>query len=63
MKLLGVSTLIITNAAGGLNPEFKVGDIMVVKDHIELPGITGQCVLMGENDPRLVIKEHINLHC
>lgn len=36
MKLMGVEQVIITNAAGGLNPEFKVGDIMIIKDHINM---------------------------
>lgn len=34
MKALGIHTLIVTNAAGGVNPDFKVGDIMLIKDHI-----------------------------
>src|SRR5687767_2865127 len=34
MKLLGVETLLLSNAAGSVNPDFKVGDIMIVKDHI-----------------------------
>ena len=33
---LGYKTLIVTNAAGGLNPEFKIGDIMMINDHISL---------------------------
>jgi len=33
-KLLGVESLIVTNAAGGLNPNFEVGDLMVIRDHI-----------------------------
>jgi purine-nucleoside phosphorylase len=33
MRLLGVKVLIVTNAAGGLNPDFNVGDIMVMDDH------------------------------
>lgn len=36
MKLLGVKMLIVTNAAGGLNPEFDVGDIMIIQDHFGL---------------------------
>lgn len=34
MKFLGVQQLIISNAAGGVNPNFKVGDLMIIKDHI-----------------------------
>jgi purine-nucleoside phosphorylase len=34
MKLLGVETLLLSNAAGSVNPSFKVGDIMIIKDHI-----------------------------
>ena len=34
MKFLGVSTLVISNAAGGMNPEFEIGDIMAINDHI-----------------------------
>ncbi|ENN72187.1 hypothetical protein YQE_11147, partial [Dendroctonus ponderosae] len=52
MKLLGVSHLIITNAAGGLNPSYKVGDIMLVKDHINIMGFAGNNPLQGPNDER-----------
>lgn len=38
LKLLGVKTTILTNAAGAVNKEFNVGDIMVIKDHIKLFG-------------------------
>ncbi|MBN2305643.1 MAG: purine-nucleoside phosphorylase, partial [Anaerolineae bacterium] len=34
MKLLGINTLVVTNAAGGLNTGFDAGDIMVIQDHI-----------------------------
>jgi purine-nucleoside phosphorylase len=34
MKLLGVQTLLLSNAAGGVNPAFNVGDIMIIKDHV-----------------------------
>ncbi len=34
MKLLGVETVLISNAAGGTNPHFKVGDLMIIRDHI-----------------------------
>jgi len=36
MKYLGVSKLIVSNASGGVNPSFKVGDVMIIKDHINL---------------------------
>ncbi|MEP6676450.1 MAG: purine-nucleoside phosphorylase [Ferruginibacter sp.] len=34
MKFLGIQTLLLSNAAGGVNPKFKVGDLMIIKDHI-----------------------------
>jgi len=34
MKFLGVKTLVVSNAAGGMNPDFEIGDIMVINDHI-----------------------------
>lgn len=36
MKELGIKTLFVSNASGGMNPDFKVGDIMVINDHINL---------------------------
>lgn len=50
MKALGVETLIVSNAAGGMNPEFKVGDIMLIKDHINF---FPEHPLRGHNDERL----------
>jgi len=49
MKLLGVEKLMITNAAGGLNTSFQLGDLMLITDHINLlPGNP----LIGKNDIR-----------
>ena len=36
MKFLGVKMLMISNAAGGMNPDFEVGDLMIINDHISL---------------------------
>jgi len=52
MKLCGIEKLIVTNAAGGLHSNYKVGDMMVLKDHINLPGLAGQHPLKGPNDHR-----------
>lgn len=51
-KLLGVETVLLTNAAGGLNQEYSVGDIMIIKDHINIPGFAGNNPLVGPNDER-----------
>ncbi|CAL8278929.1 unnamed protein product [Lota lota] len=55
-KLMGVQTLILTNAAGGLSPGYRVGDFMVIKDHINIPGIAGNNPLVGPNDERFGIR-------
>ncbi|XP_071973074.1 purine nucleoside phosphorylase-like isoform X2 [Engystomops pustulosus] len=49
-SLLGVDTLIVTNAAGGINSNYSVGDIMFIKDHINMPGFCGQNPLRGPNE-------------
>lgn len=49
-KALGVEILILTNSAGGLNPNFKVGDFVFIKDHINL---TGHNPLRGPNEENL----------
>ncbi len=49
MRLLGIDTLVLTNAAGGLNPGFQAGDIMVIEDHIFPAGFSGTNPLRGPN--------------
>jgi purine-nucleoside phosphorylase len=53
MGELGIGTLILTNAAGGLNPTFRAGDLMLINDHIGLMAIVGGNPLWGPNDPNL----------
>ncbi|XP_028666456.1 purine nucleoside phosphorylase 4a [Erpetoichthys calabaricus] len=48
-KLLGVKILIVTNAAGSLADDYKTGDVMIIKDHINLLGLAGQNPLIGPN--------------
>ena len=52
MAQLGVQILIVTNAAGGINPNFQPGDLMLITDHLNLPGMAGQNPLRGANDDR-----------
>jgi purine-nucleoside phosphorylase len=49
MQTLGVHTLFVTNAAGGINPEFQPGDLMLITDHINLIGMAGLNPLRGPN--------------
>ncbi|MDR1269943.1 MAG: purine-nucleoside phosphorylase [Planctomycetaceae bacterium] len=50
IKALGADTLFVSNACGGMNPQFRQGDIMVIEDHINLMGVNP---LVGINDDRL----------
>jgi len=44
---LGCRTLVVTNAAGGLNPSFRPGDVMLIEDHISIPSLAGFSPLVG----------------
>lgn len=53
MRALGAETLLITNAAGGVNQSYVPGTLMLIADHINL---TGRNPLVGTNDPRLGVR-------
>ena len=53
LKNLGIKTLILTNAAGAVNPEFKPADLMIIKDHINFMGTNP---LIGKNDDQFGVR-------
>lgn len=53
MKKLGVETLIVTNAAGGVNPSFNPSDLMIITDHINYMGVNP---LIGANDDSMGVR-------
>ena len=53
LKLLGIELLIVSNAAGGINPDFEVGDLMVINDHIDK---FSENPLRGHNDERFGVR-------
>ncbi len=50
MMALGINTVVVTNAAGGINRGFTPGDLMLIKDHLNMVGIAGNNPLRGPND-------------
>ena len=60
LRLLGAETLIVTNAAGAVNREFDVGDIMLITDHIKLFGVSPLCgPNLDEFGPRCPDMSHV----
>jgi purine-nucleoside phosphorylase len=53
LQVMGIEVLIVTNAAGGLDPAFRAGDVMLITDHINLIGMAGLNPLRGPNVERL----------
>jgi purine-nucleoside phosphorylase len=49
MQMLNIEILIVTNAAGGINPDFVPGDVMLITDHLNLAGMAGLNPLIGPN--------------
>lgn len=49
-SLLGITSMMVTNACGGMNPDYQVGDIMLIEDHINM---TGRFPLTGENEDEI----------
>ncbi|KAM9510374.1 uncharacterized protein ACIB01_019570 [Guaruba guarouba] len=52
LALLGAHTVVLTNAAGSLRAGLEPGQLLVIRDHIDLPGLAGRSPLAGKNDPR-----------
>jgi purine-nucleoside phosphorylase len=52
MQRLGAQTLVVSNAAGGINPDYRAGDFMLIRDHINMPGLAGMNPLTGPNEER-----------
>lgn len=55
-KVLGVETMLLTNAAGGLNPSYSVGDIVCLNDHLNLAGLVGFHPLRGINEEEFGVR-------
>jgi purine-nucleoside phosphorylase len=53
LQVMGIEVLVVTNAAGGLDPAFRAGDVMLINDHINLIGMAGLNPLRGPNVEQL----------
>jgi purine-nucleoside phosphorylase len=56
MQVMGLQSLIVTNAAGGINPAYRAGEVMLITDHINLMGMAGASPLRGPNDASLGLR-------
>ncbi len=56
MRRLGARTLLVTNAAGAVNETFRAGDLMLLTDHLNLPGLAGHNPLVGPHEPELGVR-------
>lgn len=61
MRCLGVKICIVTNAAGGLNPSYNVGDVIVVSDHLAIPLLAGR-VRLALHVPDMVMPDLSSPH-
>ena len=61
LRELGVRLLVLTNAAGGLNPSFRVGQICLIKDHVDLAAFSGGNPLFGLRDLRLMDQRFVDM--
>ncbi|XP_001361074.2 purine nucleoside phosphorylase 1 [Drosophila pseudoobscura] len=57
MKLCGVQHILLTCAAAAVNPQYAVGDIMLIKDHINMLGMFDRTPLTGAHDPRFGVRK------
>src|SRR5215208_1622295 len=56
LRRLGAEVLILTNAAGGVNEGYQPGELMVLRDHLNLMGLAGLNPLIGPDDPELGVR-------
>ena len=56
LRRLGAEVLIVTNAAGGLNEAYRTGDLIVLRDHINLMALAGLNPLVGPDEPELGVR-------
>jgi purine-nucleoside phosphorylase len=63
MQRLGIEILVLTNAAGGVNPGFSAGDVMLITDHIGMVTMTGLNPLRGPNLDQFGVRFRMSVRC